>query len=110
MDFYAKPGYGTSFHLAIPVLNLDLAPTPLEVPPYGTFFLEPNGLIVLPWVAIPPWTGKGTLEFTVPADPSLVGQTVYTQALIINLTQPWSAGPLPPDTHLTSYTADVILK
>ena len=58
----------------------------------------------LPWVTIPPSTGKGTLEVTVPADPSLVGQTVYVQALIVNNAQPYG------DSHLTNYTADVIIK
>ena len=108
LDFYAKPGYGTSFHVAVPVLSPALAPTPLSVPPYGKFYLDPNGLIGLPWVAIPPWSGKGTLRFTVPDDPSLVGQTLYTQALIIEL--PWSGGSPPTGSHLTGYTKDVIIK
>ena len=30
MDFYAKPGYGTSYHVAIAALNLTLAAAPLR--------------------------------------------------------------------------------
>ena len=55
-------------------------------------------------MAIPPSTGKGTLEVIVPADPSLVGQTVYVQALIVNNAKPYG------DSHLTGYTADLIIK
>ena len=43
------------------------------------------------------------LQFTVPPIPSLVGNTVYVQAVIVNDTLPW-------DAHFTNYTADVILK
>ena len=72
--------------------------------PLGSLYLDPNSVINLPWVAIPPSTGKGTLEVTVPADASLVGQTVYVQALIVNNARPFG------DSHLTGYTADVIIK
>ena len=39
-----------------------------------------------------------------PADTSLIGQTVYLQALIVNDAQPVG------NAHLTNYTADLIIK
>ncbi len=104
MDFHARPGYGTSTHTAIPALNLALASGPLAFPPFGDFHLEPNGLIFLPRVTIPVSTGKGSLEVTVPSDLSLVGQTVYVQALV------FSDADLLGDAYFTNYTADVIIK
>ena len=104
MDFHAKPGYGTSSHTAIPALSLALAPMPLSLPPWGVFSLDPNAIIHLPRVAIPASTGVGTLDLIVPAIASLIGQTIYVQALIVNNAQPWL------DAHLTNYTADMIIK
>jgi hypothetical protein len=104
MDFYAKPGYATSSHTVIPALSLTLAPVPVSFPNFGDLYLGVDSTVILPWVAIPPSTGRGTLEVAVPADTSLVGQTVYVQALIVNNAQPWA------DSRLTSYTRDLIVE
>ena len=78
----------------------------IVVGPWGDYPLNDDWQYARPLKTL---AETGRLHIDVPVAPSLVGQIVYTQALIINLTQPWS-GPLPPDSHLTSYTADVILK
>ncbi len=45
-----------------------------------------------------------TQDAKVPSDSSLVGQTVYVQALIVNNAKPFG------DSRLTGYTADLIIK
>ena len=103
MDFYAKPGYATAPHLVVSGLNLALAPAPLPVTPFGSLYVDPNGLIYLPWTSVNPATGKGAVVIRVPDDPSLQGLTVYVQGLVVDLANV-------SDTHLTNYTADVIMK
>ena len=71
-----------------------------QVPPYGTFGLDPFQMVPLPVVPIPQPAGVGSVSFPVPDDRSLLGATVYAQSLLIQF----------PSAHLTNVTADVVLR
>ncbi len=80
------------------VLAVVAASVPL--PPLGTLRLDPNALLPLPSFVIPQPAGVGSISFTVPNVPALVGAPVYTQALLVQ--DPFQA-------WLTNATADVII-
>ncbi len=100
-DFYAKPGYATSYHLVIPFVAT--AEKRTKLPPFGTFGLDLARTVVLPLMVILPFNGKTTLSLKIPNAASLVGTTLSSQALIIpDLFNP------PLSWRFTNVTADKI--
>ncbi|MEM7205605.1 MAG: VCBS repeat-containing protein [Planctomycetota bacterium] len=83
--------------MAVPLLAS--APAQIPVSPFGTLGLEPSLTVALPPLALTA-AGDGSLGLSVPAQPTLVGRSVFAQALL-----------LPPagTSALTNATADVIL-
>ena len=100
LDAYARHGVASDLvgrqFFAYPFLASATASVPL--PPFGTLFLDPSTIVNLAPVAIPQPAGMSTLSFLVPNVPSLVGMSLYAQALIVQ--QPALA-------RLTNLTADV---
>jgi hypothetical protein len=82
LEFRSRPGYATAGEVALPLLAPRLAAVPIAVPPFGTLFLEPALLAVLPVLPIPAPAGVASLALPVPNDPALAGQPVFAQALI----------------------------
>ena len=81
LDFYAKPGYATSYHLVIPFVAR--AEKRTKFPIFGTFGLDLAQTVVLPLMVVLPLTGKTTLSLLIPEDTRLIGTTLSSQALII---------------------------
>jgi hypothetical protein len=97
LDLYSQPGYGVATHWALPFVAPSAARIPL--PPFGVLGLAPARLVMLPLVTIPPQSGKGTLLLPIPNDPSLVGGSLFFQAIIVS-------SPDPLDVRLTNVAAD----
>jgi len=95
---YARYGRATNGDLAYPLLAPATANIPL--PPLGTLFLEPSTMVPLAPLAIPQPSGVSSLSLVVPAVPSLVGVTLYAQALLIQH----------PSAFFTNSTEDEILR
>jgi len=57
--------------------------------------------VSLPLLPIPQPSGVGSVSFTVPNAPALVGAPLYAQALVV---------PFPLPARLTNVTADVIIR
>ena len=68
---------------------------------FGNLYLDPGGVLPLPWISIPPPSGVGEVGVPVPNDPNLLGSTVFTQALLVAI-----LGAAPAST--TGYSADTI--
>ena len=73
----------------------------IPLPPLGTLGLDPTRMAVLPPFVIPQPAGVGSVSFTVPDESSLVGVTIYSQALLVQY---------PTRALLTNVTADVIVQ
>jgi len=99
LELFATPGYGTAVQSALPLLSLSPATPSIPVPPFGSLELGPVGLVALPPVPIPATTGKATIEWTNPPSPSLLGQTLYVQALTTHRV-------VPPESHFTNAIGD----
>ncbi len=99
LDFYAKPGYGKTFHVVLPMVASGEKQIP--VPPYGMFGLDPAKMLLLPLIYLPRVGGKISIRIQVPNDQSLIGKTAFTQALILD--------PIGP-SRLTNVVADKVLK
>jgi hypothetical protein len=85
-------------HVAVPFLSF--APARVPLPGLGVFGLDPTRTVTLPMLLLPP-VRQAVLRLQVPADPSLRGRTLYTQALDLdplNVTR----------SHLTNWVKDVI--
>ena len=100
LDFYAKPGYGKTFHVVVPLVASGEMRIP--VPPYGMFGLDPAKMVMLPLIYLAPRVGgKTSIRIQVPNDQSLIGKTAFTQALILD--------PIGP-TRFTNVVAEKVLK
>ena len=103
LDFYAKPGYATSYHLVVPFVAMAEKKTKFAV--FGTFGLDLAQTIVLPLMVILPLRGKTTLSLMIPDDARLLGMILSSQALIIpDLLFP------PLSWRFTNVTADKIIR
>ena len=69
------------------------------MPPFGTIGIDVSRAVGLPPFVIPQPTGMSSVSVLVPNDPSLVGVSVFAQALLVPFAGPW---------HLTNVTADKI--
>ncbi len=99
LEAYARYGPPSLTDVALPFLSPGTTSIPL--PPLGTFRLDPTALLPLPSFVIPQPAGVGSISFTVPNVPALVGVPVYAQALLV---------PYPFQAWLTNLTADVIIR
>ena len=93
----AEPGYATAQKFAAIAIAFELFAPPLQVPPYGTFFLA-GELLTFPLVTIPMAQGSAKVETPVPNDPALLGFPFWGQAVI------FGGGK----ARLTGYVADAI--
>lgn len=84
VEVHAEPGFASSFHLALPMIAAVERQTPL--PPFGTFGLEPTVTVKLPLLYIPPPGGVASIGLSIPNVPRLIGQTIFTQALVMDAT------------------------
>jgi hypothetical protein len=74
LDLYG-PSFGGAF------LAFSLGTANLSVPPFGTLRLEPTGMnLVL--TSLLDAQGRASVAYAVPANPALIGATVYWQALV----------------------------
>ncbi len=100
LDFYAKPGYGKTFHVVVPLVASGEMQIP--VPPYGMFGLDPAKMVLLPLIYLAPRVGgKTSIRIQVPNNQSLIGKTAFSQALILD--------PIGP-SRFTNVVADKIVK
>lgn len=86
----ARRGFASGPQVVFPALSTLPLTSPIVVPPLGGFRLNPIGLILLAPVTLPAPSGEATLSVPVPAQQSLVGQTVSVQALVAHDAAPSS--------------------
>ena len=101
LEAYARYGPPSVTDVALPFLSTGTASIPL--PPLGTFGLDPTQMAALPPFIIRQPAGVGAVSFTVPNWPSLVGISLYAQALLVPL-------PFQAQARLTNVTADLIIQ
>ncbi|MEM7200045.1 MAG: VCBS repeat-containing protein [Planctomycetota bacterium] len=94
---FARRAVAPTPDLAVPVLSAGTGRLPL---PWGVLGLDPTQLVALPPFAILPASGTGTGMFVVPAQPSLLGASFYTQALLVGRGQ----------ARLTNVAADTVFR
>ncbi|MFO1051061.1 MAG: VCBS repeat-containing protein [Planctomycetota bacterium] len=100
LQLFAQPGYAQGMQLALPALSPAAGAMAVVLPGLGTFALDPNGTIALPWLAV---TGApSTLLVPVPVDSALSGASLACQALFVDL-----VGSAPP--HLSNAVRTRIL-
>jgi FG-GAP-like repeat len=80
----AFAGDGVNPQSAALLLSPRLAANPLVLPGLGSLFLDPNGTWVHSWRQIPGTGGEASVQFQVPAQPSLLGATLYAQGLFLH--------------------------
>ena len=102
LDVYGEGGYAPPL-LAAPFASTALASPRIPIPPFGLFGLGPVGVLTWPGISLAPGTGFGALEFTIPNNPSSIGQTLYTQAVVLH-------GPTPFAWRLTNVNASTALR
>jgi hypothetical protein len=90
--------WGDIGHVAMPLLSF--APARLPLPGLGILGLDPARSVILPFLVLLT-DRKATLTLQVPADPSLRGHTIYTQALDLD---PRNLAL----SHLTNWVRDVV--
>ena len=79
------------------VLPVSVAPATIPVPPFGTLGIDPRFAVPLPPIALSPSTGVGSAVFDVIDDPSLLGISIWAQALFEE----------PTGSRLSNVTRDV---
>ncbi|MEM7201747.1 MAG: VCBS repeat-containing protein [Planctomycetota bacterium] len=102
LSLFASPERLKSARTAVVFVHIRRASLLLPLPPYGRFGLDPVGVIPLPATVIPAPAGHTTIGLAIPAVAELAGQTLYSQALIYDLTSERG--------RLTNVSADEILR
>ena len=98
-EAYARYGSGPTVNSSIPFVSL--APAAISLAPLGKDGIDPTQMIALQALPIPQPAGMGSVGFAVPNAPTLVGVSIYAQALLLG-----SAGV----DRLTSVTVDTLIK
>mgnify|MGYP003672070191 CR=1 FL=1 len=96
LDAYMR--YGTSNVANFSVTYLSTAPSSIASM-FGTIGLDLAQAVPFPTLIVPQPSGVGSVGFTVPNAPSLVGQAIYSQAMLI---------AYPHDLRLSNVVRDVI--
>ena len=65
------------------------APAYVAVPSFGTLYVDPTGMAITPWPALVDADGFLEMELPLPNDPSLVGEQIHLQNLVVPPTGPW---------------------
>jgi len=86
LDLFAKSGFATSGQLIAPYVSLSRLPNRVPLPPFGSFSLDPTGMIALAPVAIPAPSGRIGLQLAIPDSQALVGKTMHFQGLVLHST------------------------
>lgn len=82
IDYYAQPGYAPAGQKIFALVNAAVLTPPIRISPFGLLKISPVGAVVLPPWNVPAPGGKVTLSFTIPNNPWLIGQSIYTQAVV----------------------------
>ena len=98
LDAYMR--YGTSNVVNLAAVYLSTASASIALPPFGTLGIDPALAVPFPTLIVPQPAGVGNVGFAVPNVPSLVGQVIYSQAMLV---------AFPSDLRLSNVVADVIL-
>lgn len=98
LDAYMR--HGTSSIVNLAAVYLSTASASMALPPFGTLGIDPAFAVPFPTLMVPQPAGVGNVGFTVPNVPSLVGQVIYSQAMLV---------AYPSDLRLSNVVADVIL-
>lgn len=81
LEVHVMPGYLAGPTMAALVIGWRLAPAPIAVPPWGSFFLDPTTLQdLIPWIMLDTASGFGRDEFVLPQSPAYVGFGFHGQA------------------------------
>tara|TARA_R110002072_G_scaffold297067_1_gene469529 strand:+ start:13248 stop:14795 length:1548 start_codon:yes stop_codon:yes gene_type:complete len=96
LDAYMR--YGTSSVANFSLAYLSTAPSSITSP-FGTIGLDLAAAVPFPATIVPQPAGVGSVGFTVPNAPSLVGQPIYCQSVLV---------AYPFDLRLSNVVADVI--
>lgn len=82
LDIFRRP-LGTAPNLGLVAFAPNAATTPI-LPGLGILRLDPATLITLPYVVLPSGSGSARVTLGVPANPGLVGLTLYFQGLVFD--------------------------
>jgi predicted nucleotidyltransferase len=97
LDAYMRYGTSTVANFALPYLST--APASIAVPPFGTLGIDLTMAAPFAPLMVPQPIGVSGASFFVPNEPSLVGQAIYSQAMLIGYAF---------DLRLSNVVADLI--
>ena len=97
LDAYMCYGTSAIANFALPYLST--APASIAVPPFGTLGIDLAMAAPFAPLVVPQPIGVGAASFIVPNQPSLVGQAIYSQAMLI---------AYPFDLRLSNVVAGVV--
>ncbi|MEM7201339.1 MAG: VCBS repeat-containing protein [Planctomycetota bacterium] len=84
LSLAAEPGYAAAATLVLPFVGGAPVPQPVAVAPHGRFGLDPFRTVVLSPVLLPRSVGELALPLRVPVSPSLAGQLLSAQGLVVH--------------------------
>ena len=96
LDAYLR--YGPTSTIDLAAIYLSTAPASIASP-FGTLGIDPALAVPFPTLVIPQPAGIGSVGFTIPNVPGLIGQVIYSQAMLV---------AYPNDLRLSNVVRDVI--
>jgi hypothetical protein len=99
----ARPGRAQGLQAAAPFVALGTMPRPVQLPPFGAFWLDLPSLIALPPHVIPSPAGVLALAYGLPTDPTWIGRDLCLQFGI-------ALGTTLDSWRLSNVTVDPILR
>ena len=97
LDAYMR--YGPSSTIDLAAIYLSTAPASVALQPFGTLGIDPALAVPFPTLVIPQPAGVGSAGFTIPNVPGLIGQVIYSQAMLV---------AYPANLRLSNVVRDVI--
>ena len=96
LDAYLR--YGPTSTIDLAAIYLSTAPASIASP-FGTLGIDPALAVPFPTLVIPQPAGIGSVGFTIPNVPGLIGQVIYSQAMLV---------AYPANLRLSNVVRDVI--
>lgn len=97
LDAYLRYGPPSSVDLA--AIYVSTGPASVPLPPFGTLGIDLGQAVGVPTLVIPQPVGVGSGSVVIPNSAGLIGQTIYSQAVLI---------AAPNDVRLSNVVVDVI--
>ncbi len=85
LELHSQAGTAIAPQLAWVWAGTQFANTPIALSPFGVLRLDPAQLIVLPAAQLPDPAGRANVDFTIPAQPTLVEMDIGFQGVILTV-------------------------